>query len=127
MARSPLLRRFQALFEDFDEAERSGRPLEAVREQVTAEVKASAKLDFKKQLLTLSQFLRAAAAMRRSGDEASSENRAFEGILFQVYGGSHEAVESMTKLIEGASDKVPSVEGEPLDVTCKSKKLIFSP
>src|SRR5467141_510485 len=33
MARSPLLRRFQALFEDFDEAERSGRPLEAVREQ----------------------------------------------------------------------------------------------
>src|SRR6267143_3516166 len=33
MARSPLLRRFQALFENFDEAERSGRPLEAVREQ----------------------------------------------------------------------------------------------
>ncbi|TME00198.1 MAG: twin-arginine translocation signal domain-containing protein [Chloroflexi bacterium] len=33
MARSPLLRRFQALFEDFDEAEGSGRPLEVVREQ----------------------------------------------------------------------------------------------
>ncbi len=33
MARSPLLRRFQALFEDFDEAERSGRPLRAVREE----------------------------------------------------------------------------------------------
>jgi|SRR5437588_5409540 len=33
MARNPLLRRFQALFEDFDEAEGSGRPLEAVREQ----------------------------------------------------------------------------------------------
>jgi monoamine oxidase len=33
MARSPLLRRFQALFEDFDEAERSGRPLQAVQEQ----------------------------------------------------------------------------------------------
>jgi monoamine oxidase len=33
MARSPLLRRFQALFEDFDEAERSGRPLRAVQEE----------------------------------------------------------------------------------------------
>src|SRR5207237_9993643 len=33
MARSSLLRRFHALFEDLDEAERSSRPLEAVREQ----------------------------------------------------------------------------------------------
>ena len=33
MARSPLLRRFQALFEDLQEAERSGRPLQAVQEQ----------------------------------------------------------------------------------------------
>jgi monoamine oxidase len=33
MARSPLLRRFQALFEDFDEAERSRRPLRAVQEE----------------------------------------------------------------------------------------------
>src|SRR5882762_8838727 len=31
MARSPLLRRFQALFEDFDEAERSRRSLQAVQ------------------------------------------------------------------------------------------------
>jgi len=33
MARSPLLRRFQALFEDFDEAERSRRSLQAVQEE----------------------------------------------------------------------------------------------
>ncbi|TMD34891.1 MAG: FAD-dependent oxidoreductase [Chloroflexi bacterium] len=33
MARTPLLRRLQALFEDFDEAERSGRPLRAVQEE----------------------------------------------------------------------------------------------
>jgi len=33
MARSPLLRRFQALFEDFDEAERSGRSVKAVQEE----------------------------------------------------------------------------------------------
>ena len=33
MARSPLLRRLQALSEDFDEAERSGRSVKAVRDE----------------------------------------------------------------------------------------------
>src|SRR5207253_8737788 len=33
MARSPLLSRFQALFDDFDEAERTGRSVEAVQEE----------------------------------------------------------------------------------------------
>ncbi len=33
MARTPLLRRFQTLFEDFDEAERSGRSIEEVQEE----------------------------------------------------------------------------------------------
>jgi monoamine oxidase len=33
MPRTPLLRKFQALFEDFDEAERSGRTVEAVQEE----------------------------------------------------------------------------------------------
>ena len=33
MARTPLIRKFQALFEDFEEAERSGRSVEAVQEE----------------------------------------------------------------------------------------------
>jgi len=33
MARTPLLRKFEALFEDFEEAERSGRTVEAVQEE----------------------------------------------------------------------------------------------
>src|SRR5712692_11448686 len=33
MARTPLLNRLQSLFEDFEEAERSGRPLRAVQEE----------------------------------------------------------------------------------------------
>ncbi len=33
MARTPLLRKFQALFEDFEEAERSGRSVEAVQQE----------------------------------------------------------------------------------------------
>jgi hypothetical protein len=33
MPRTPLLRKFQALFEDFDEADTSGRGVEAVQEE----------------------------------------------------------------------------------------------
>jgi monoamine oxidase len=33
MARTPLLRKFQALFEDFEEAERSGRSIETVQQE----------------------------------------------------------------------------------------------
>ncbi len=33
MPRTPLLRKFQALFEDFEEADRSGRSVEAVQEE----------------------------------------------------------------------------------------------
>ena len=35
MARTPLLRKFQALFEDFEEADRSGRTVEAVQDERT--------------------------------------------------------------------------------------------
>lgn len=93
--------------------------LENVKREA-AESMASAKKDFKKQLLTLSRFLRAAAALRHSGIGNSSEARAFEGALVQVYGGTEEAVASMLKLINGSEDKLTSAESEPLDVTCKS-------
>jgi hypothetical protein len=64
--------------------------------------------------------------MRRSGDETSPESRAFEGVLYQVYGGSQDAVSSMLKLIDGVDEKVASVEGETLEVTCKEALHIFS-
>lgn len=93
--------------------------LEAVREKVAAEFKESHQKDIREQLLALSKFLRAAAAIRRIGDETAPESRAFEGVLFQVYGGTYDAVDSMLKLIHGAEDKVPAVEGDILDVTCE--------
>ncbi|KAK2755721.1 hypothetical protein FQN54_005871 [Arachnomyces sp. PD_36] len=91
--------------------------LEDARLKAAAEATELAKKGFKEQLLTLSRFLRAAAAMRRSGDETSNESRAFEGALVQVYGGTEEAVSSMLKLISGEEEKIPSVEGESLDIT----------
>lgn len=93
--------------------------LEDARLKAATEATESTKKDFKDQLLTLSCFLRAAAAMRRSGDETSSESRAFEGALLLVYGGTEEAVSAMLKLINGDEEKIPSVDTEPLDVTCK--------
>lgn len=93
--------------------------LDTIKQNLVAETLQSAEKDFRERLLTLSKFLRAAAAMRRSGDDTSNDSRAFEGSLFQVYGGTDEAVEAMIKIIDGTDEKVLSVENEPLEVTCK--------
>ncbi|KAJ5293262.1 uncharacterized protein N7443_009215 [Penicillium atrosanguineum] len=88
--------------------------LEAVRANAVADTtEATARL-LRQQLLTLSKFLCAAANSRRAGEE-SLESRALEGVLFQVYAGNQDAVNSMLKLINGADDKVPSVEGPDLE------------
>lgn len=94
--------------------------LGALREKAVAEATESSKKELEGRLLSLSRFLCAAAAMRRSGDQTSYESRAFEGVLYQVYGGCREAVDSMLKLIDGADERVLSVEGENLDFTCKT-------
>ncbi|KUL85218.1 hypothetical protein ZTR_08923 [Talaromyces verruculosus] len=91
--------------------------LEAVREKAVAEAKESQETTIRAQLLTLSRFLRSAASVRRTGDAASAESQAFEGVLLQVYGGNQDAVESMLKLINGTDDKVTGVDGQVLDVS----------
>ena len=73
---------------------------------------------FEKRLLTLSQFLRAAASKRQEPDEMLEENRAFEGVLLLIYGGDNGAVEAMKKLIEGSEETVPTVEGTMTSYTC---------
>lgn len=98
--------------------------LEAAREKAVAELKESQEKTVRAQLLTLSQFLRAAASVRRAGDGAAADSQAFEGVLLQVYGGNLDAVESMLKLISGADEKVAGVDGQILDVTyAKVKQL----
>ena len=95
--------------------------IEKVRNAALAEAKAERQKEAKDTLLILSKFLRAAAAKRQDGDEASEENKAFEGALLLVYGGDVNAVGAMEKLIEGSAEKVPSVDGQALDVTCEYK------
>lgn len=95
--------------------------LEALREAVKAEAAIEQKRVFREKILTLSRFLRAAAARRQLEDDDSDLTKAFEGALLQVYGGDAVAVAAAEKLIEGAEDGVPSTEGVLLNVTCKSR------
>jgi polyhydroxyalkanoate synthesis regulator phasin len=89
-----------------------------------AEVPESPKEDIDQKLLSLSKFLSAVANLRHTGDGTSPKSRAFEGVLFQVYGGSLDAVASMKKLIDGVDEKISSVEGETLDITYSKVKQL---
>ena len=99
--------------------------LEALRKNVAEETTQANKKEFEEKLLSLTKFLAAAAAMRHAGESASNESRAFEGVLYQVYGGSSDAVASILKLVDGADEQIASVEGETLDVTCKLHLLFL--
>lgn len=97
------------------------KDLDELRTSVKAEGATTSKQLLRGQLLTLSLFLRA-AARRRAEEEAeiSDETKAFEGVLLLLYGGDNDAVDAAAKLIEDATDGVPSTEGDILNVTCES-------
>ena len=99
--------------------------LEKLRDTIKAEVSLEQEKLFKDKLLTLSRFLRAAAARRQLEDDDSDLTKAFEGALLQVYGGDPAAVLAAEKLIEGAEDGVPSTEGVVLSVTCESTNVRY--
>ncbi|KAF9731961.1 hypothetical protein PMIN03_000087 [Paraphaeosphaeria minitans] len=92
--------------------------LEKLRDTLKEETALEVKKTFREQFLTLSRFLRAAAARRQLPEDDSNElTKAFEGALLQVYGGDPSAVVAAEKLIEGSRDSVPSTDGEILGVT----------
>ena len=98
--------------------------LEELRSQikpVEPEKPSEPTVPLRDSLLSLSRFLRAAAARRMLEDEfESEETKAFEGALLLLYGGDESAVDAMEKLINGAEEGVTSTEGAVLNVTCKS-------
>lgn len=93
--------------------------LERLREILKAEAAVEAQKTFKQRTLTLSRFLRAAAARRQLENDDSDLTKAFEGALLLVYGGDISAVAAAEKLIDGSDEQVPSTEGILLNVTCK--------
>ncbi|KAL3477976.1 hypothetical protein BJX99DRAFT_116184 [Aspergillus californicus] len=114
----------QRLISQKAELEKAQEELKSLREQVPSKPVQVEKDDFSQQLLSLSKFLCAAATMRRAGNETLPENRAFEGVLYQVYGGSPDAVASMVKLIDGVDEKIVSVEGDTLEITYSKVKQL---
>jgi hypothetical protein len=96
--------------------------LDSLRETIKAEAALEQQKLLKEKLLTLSRFLRAAAARRQLEDDDSDLTKAFEGALLQVYGGDAAAVLAAEKLIDGANDAVPSTEGVATSVTCTFDK-----
>lgn len=94
--------------------------LEKVRDTVRVEAKEEAEKQLKEKLLSLSRFLRAAAAKRSDGDDTAEENLAFEGALLLIYGGDIPAAQAMEKLIDGSEEIVPTVEGLPSNFSCKA-------
>lgn len=93
--------------------------VEKLKEALKVEAAAETQKASKQRLLTLSRFLRAAAARRASEDDADSDlSKAFEGALLLVYGGDATAVNAIEKLIDGTNDSVQSTEGVTLSVTC---------
>jgi len=100
--------------------------LQVVRANAVADTTEAAMRELRQKLLTLSKFLCAAANSRRAGETESLESRALEGVLFQVYAGNQDAVNSMIKLIDGADEKVPSVEGPDLEFSCEYLYLFES-
>ncbi|OHW96579.1 hypothetical protein CSPAE12_04776 [Colletotrichum incanum] len=96
--------------------------LEKEKAAAVAEVKAQLEGDSGKtissKLLTLSQFLRLAAARRsEDADPNVEENRALEGVLLAIYTGDESAVATMLKLIDGTDEQTYSVNGEQLQTT----------
>lgn len=100
--------------------------LEKLRESLKAEAVAEQRKAFRERFLTLSRFLRAAAARRQLEDDDSEITKAFEGALLLVYGGDSGAVAAAEKLIAGSEDRVPSTEGVVLNVTCRRPCYVVS-
>jgi len=102
------------------------KELEELRDTLKAEAEIEAQKSFKSRVLTLSRFLRAAAAKRAEGDDESDEAKAYEGALLLVYGGDATAVASIEKLVDGADESVTSTEGATLSVTCAWPHTIYA-
>ncbi|KAF2243225.1 hypothetical protein BU26DRAFT_436844 [Trematosphaeria pertusa] len=92
--------------------------LETLRDTLKTEAVLEQKKIFREKFLTLSRFLRAAAARRQLEEDDSDLTKAFEGALLLVYGGDAQAVAAAEKLIDGTDDNVSSTEGVALSVTC---------
>ena len=96
------------------------KEVEGARETTRIAGVNSAESQLRDKLLIFSRFLRCAAAKRTVEEEQDTEeSKAFEGALLLVYGGDEKAVGAAMKLIDGVEERIPSIEGNLLSITCK--------
>lgn len=101
------------------------KEIEKIKDELRVNGVTAGAAELQKKLLIFSQFLRLAAAKRVQEEEATTvENRAFEGALLLVYGGDEAAVEACMKVIQGADEQVPGIDGVLLPITCKLYRSI---
>jgi hypothetical protein len=93
------------------------KDVEAIRAEVTTEVKKEMEVEFKRRLLTFTRFLKAAAGRRQTEDD-SEEGKAFESVLCGVYAGDAAAVDCAESLVNGSEENVPEYTG-PVNVSCE--------
>lgn len=123
-------KKFAQEFQDKYEAEKSEllsaheAKVKKTREEARTEVTKETTKATRTRLLTLSRFLRAAAARRQLEEDDSDVAKAFEGALLLIYGGDVNAVDAAEKLIDGSDEAVPSTDGAILSVTCKSRRRV---
>ncbi|QDS76892.1 hypothetical protein FKW77_003956 [Venturia effusa] len=125
------LKKYEKFVDDYEEklakqreslASTHTTAVEAIRAEVTQEVKKEMEIEFKRRLLTFTRFLKAAAG-RRAIDEETEESKAFESVLCGVYAGDAAAVDCAESLVNGSEEKVPEYTG-PVNVTyAKVKEL----
>lgn len=109
----------KATFEK-NHTERSSKELTEAVASAKAEAASAAKEEQESNFLLLSQFLRLAAIRRgEEEDPELEENKALEGLLGRVYTGDAAAVASILSLINGSEEKIYSVNGDALTVSCK--------
>lgn len=98
--------------------------LEQAKKEAQSEERSAQESLLRGKLLLFSQFLRAAAAKRAEEDNVDAdESKAFEGALLLVYGGDSVAVDAAIKIIEGSSEKAPSIDGTTTSISCKTGVL----
>ncbi|KAI9720491.1 MAG: hypothetical protein M1828_005662 [Chrysothrix sp. TS-e1954] len=100
------------------------KQIEELQSNTKSDASGAAAKDVRQKLLTLSRFLRAAAARRQVDEDNTEESKAFEGVLLLLYGGDTGAVEAAERLINGTQDTIPSTEGIDLDVSYERIKQL---
>ena len=100
--------------------------IERVKEEHGKTSTTNAESKVREALQITCSFLNDAAAQRQREDVGDVESQAYEAVLFGLYQGNANAVETILKVVKGSTEKIEDPSGNELDYTfdqIKSKAL----